>query len=146
MTPSAVERLVRAFFDEALNAHSLEALPRFCGAGYVYHAISDGRGDTVGLDAFAGAVAAYFEAFPDIHATVLDVIAMEDRAAVRIFETGTHEGSFMGVAATHERMRWDTIAIYRAENGQLVEEWSVGDNLSLLQQMGAIVPAAGATL
>jgi predicted ester cyclase len=146
VTASAVERLVRAFFDEALNAHSLEALPRFCGAGYVYHANSDGHGDTVGLDAFAGAVATYFEAFPDIHATVLDVIAMDDRAAVRLFETGTHQGPFTGVAATHRRMRWDTIAIYRAENGLLVEEWSVGDNLSLLRQLGAIVPAAGATL
>lgn len=146
MTAAALERLVRAFFDEALNAHSLDAFARFCGAGYVYHADSDGRGDTVGLDAFAGAVAAYFEAFPDIHATVLDVIAMDDRAAVRLFETGTHQGPFMGVAATQRRMRWDTIAVYRAENGLLVEEWSVGDNLSLLQQMGAIVPPAGATL
>jgi predicted ester cyclase len=146
VTASAVERLVRAFFDEALNGHSVDAFPRFCGAGYVYHANSDGQGDTVGLEAFTGAVATYFEAFPDIHATVLDVIAMDDRAAVRLYETGTHAGPFMGVAATHRRMRWDTVAIYRAEEGLLVEEWSVGDNLSLLRQMGAIVPAAGATL
>jgi len=146
-TPAAsdVETLVRAFFAEALNGHDLDTFPRFCDAGYVRHGSSqpDGRDDVVGLVAFAAAVGTFFEAFPDIDATVLEVVAGEHRAAVRFHETGTHEGEFMGVAPTHRRVRWDGMAIYRAHGGLLVEEWSVGDNLSLLRQIGAVPPAPG---
>jgi predicted ester cyclase len=143
-----VETLVRGFFGEALNGHDLEAFPRFCGPDYVWHGSSnpDGSGTVVGLAPFARAVASFFEAFPDLRATVLDVIAHDDRAAVRFCETGTHEATFMGVAPTRRVLRWDGIAIYRAQDGLLVEEWSVGDNLSLLRQIDAVAPANGAAL
>ena len=143
MSSPAVERLVRAFFEEALNARDLSAMPRFCASGYIWHGSSDPSGDVVGLEAFAAGVGAFFEAFPDIHATVLDVVASGDRAAVRFYETGTHRGAFMGAAPTGRTVRWDGIAIYRSEGGLLVEEWSVGDNLSLLRQIDAVAPVSG---
>jgi hypothetical protein len=41
---------------------------------------------------------------------------------------------------------WDGIAMYRAEDGLLVEEWSVADSLTMMLGFGAVIPAAGAQL
>jgi predicted ester cyclase len=141
-----VERLVRDFFELAINAHDTEAFPRFCGAGYVWHASAGADRDVVGRDAFAAFVGSFFDAFPDVRAEVLDVVAGDDRAAVRYRETATHTTTYAGIAPTGRRVGWDGIAIYKAADGLLVEEWSVGDTLSMMLQIGAVVPADGAQL
>ena len=84
--------------------------------------------------------------FPDCEVEVLDVVAEGDRAVVRFSETGTHDGPFMGIAPTGRRVCNYGIAIYRARDGRLVEEWSVGDRLSLLGQLGAVVSIDGVEL
>lgn len=141
-----LESLVRGFFDEAINTHDTDAFPRFCGAGYVWHGGSDASRDVVGRDAFAAFVGSFFESFPDVRAEVFDVVAGRDRAAIRFRETATHTTTYAGIAPTGRVVSWDGVAIYRAQDGLLVEEWSVGDNLSLMLQIGAVVPADGAQL
>jgi predicted ester cyclase len=90
-----------------------------------------------GLDAFKREVQLFFEAFPDIKVHVLDVIVEGDRAAVRYRESGTHLGDLAGVPPTKRAVTWDGVAIYRVENGLLVEEWSVSDRLTMLEAIGA---------
>lgn len=146
MPPNDPEGLVRGFFAEALNGHSLDSFDRFCGAEYLWHGTSDPEGLQIsGLNAFKEAVRPFFEGFPDIEIHILDLVEAPDRVAVRFYETGTHAGVFMNVAPTGRRLRWDGLAIYRAADGKLVEEWSVGDNLSLLKQIGGVIPAPGAS-
>jgi predicted ester cyclase len=126
------EALVRALFAESVNAHDADASERFCGDDYRWHGVG---ASTTGLPAFKSALAGFFVAFPDVHAEILDVVAAGDRAAVRYREAGTHRGEFMGVPPTGVSAAWHGIAIYRADRGKLVEEWSVMDTLSLLQQL-----------
>ncbi len=146
MTGSETEQLVRRFFDEALAARDMAALRELCGADYVWHGSPDPGDDVVGLDAFAESVASFYDSFPDCEVEVLDVLAEGDRAVVRFRETGTHDGAFMGIAPTGRRVSNYGIAIYRARDGRLVEEWSVSDQLSLLRQLGAVVSADGVQL
>jgi predicted ester cyclase len=55
---------------------------------------------------------------------------------------GTHEGDFLGIAPTGKRVSFSGIVILRVVDGKIVERWAQLDNLSLLQQLGAI-PAPG---
>jgi steroid delta-isomerase-like uncharacterized protein len=146
MTGSDTERLVRRFFAEALAARDMAALRELCGADYVWHGSANPRDDVVGLDAFEASVAGFYDSFPDCEVEVLDVVADGDRAVVRFTETGTHKAAFMGIAATGRRVHNYGIAIYRAREGRLVEEWSVADRLSLLRQLGAVVSIDGVEL
>ena len=46
------------------------------------------------------AASSYFEAFPDLHVSVDELIAEDDRVFVRSTMTGTHDGEYKGIPAT----------------------------------------------
>ncbi len=124
---------MRGLFAEALNGHDVDALGRYCAVDYCWH--GSGR-DVEGLPAFKVALTEFFDAFPDVHAKIDDLVEGSDRIAVRYTESGTQRGTFMGIEPAGAAVEWQGIAIYRAADGLLVEEWSVTDTHSLLRQLG----------
>lgn len=77
-------------------------------------------------------------AFPDMKATVDDMIGEGDKVAVRFTVHGTHEGSVMGIPATGKKVAMKGVSIKRLSNRKVVEEWWLGDMLGLMQQLGMI--------
>lgn len=77
-------------------------------------------------------------AFPDLHLILEDSIAEEDRVVNRWTFQGTHHGEFYGVPPTGKAVRISGIDIWRVEDGKIVENQQVVDNLGLLQQLGAV--------
>lgn len=77
-------------------------------------------------------------AFPDLTATIDDVVAEGDRVVTRVTSRGTHAGSFAGAAPTGRQVSWAGIVVRRFEDGRMVEQWSKHDLLALLQQIGAL--------
>jgi len=75
-------------------------------------------------------------AFPDITFSIEELIAVEDRVIVRIIIRGTHEGEFMGVHATGNKIEHSAILIGRIENGKLVEDREEFDMLGVMMQLG----------
>jgi hypothetical protein len=51
---------------------------------------------------------------------------------------GTHTGEFFGIPASGRPVTFKVNDIIRVANGKIVEHWAVTDNLSLMQQIGAI--------
>ncbi len=137
---SEVEKLVRGFFDEAINTGDLDVFDRYCGSDYIWHGGADpgGLGDVHGIAAFKDAVAMFFTGFPDLRVEILDMLVEGDRCAVRFRETGTHRGEFVGIAATGRPVTFAGMGIYRAQGGKLVEEWFVDDSRAIFEQIGAI--------
>jgi predicted ester cyclase len=137
---SGVEALVRGFFEQAINTGDLDAFDSYCGPDYIWHGGADpgGLGDVHGLEDFKRAVAMFFTGFPDLKVEILDMLVDGDRAAVRFRETGTHAGTFVGVAPTGNTVTFAGMGIYRAERGKLVEEWFVDDSRAIFEQIGAI--------
>lgn len=135
-----VEALVRGFFEDAINTGDLDAFDRYCAPDYVWHGGSDpgGLGDVHGLEDFKQAVAMFFTGFPDLEVEILDMLVDGDRAAVRFRETGTHRGTFVGVAPTGSSVTFSGMGIYRAAGGKLAEEWFVDDSRAIFEQIGAI--------
>jgi steroid delta-isomerase-like uncharacterized protein len=77
-------------------------------------------------------------AFNDLSRTVEDLIAEEDKVAVRITARGTHTGLFQGIPGTGKITKITGIAIRRIFDGRIVEEWVITDQLGLLQQLGIL--------
>jgi predicted ester cyclase len=81
-------------------------------------------------------------AFPDMQMKVEDLLASGDKTVARVRVTGTHQGEFMGTAATGNRVDMELIDIMRFDDAGLAcEHWGVADMLTLMQQLG-VVPAA----
>jgi len=43
-----------------------------------------------------------------------------------------------GVAPTGKQVTWTQISVVRFSQGRIVEDWAVADELSILQQLGAL--------
>lgn len=82
---------------------------------------------------------------PDIRWTIEDIMAEDDKVAIRWTSSGTHTQEwnhpFTGrIAPTGERVTNTGITIFRLVDGQVVEHWEQRDLLGLFQQLGAPVP------
>ena len=76
--------------------------------------------------------------FPDLAVSDVDLIAEGDKVVMRHVTTGTHQGDFMGIAATGRRISVNEIHIVRLADGKIVEHWGVEDNLGMMQQLGVV--------
>jgi steroid delta-isomerase-like uncharacterized protein len=74
-------------------------------------------------------------AFPDLEAHIDDVVAADDRVAVRVSFHGTHRGEFQGIPATGREIHYVSHEFYRVENGLIAEEWICSDTASLFRQL-----------
>ncbi len=77
-------------------------------------------------------------AFPDVHATVEDLIVSGDKVIERTTTKATHKGEFNGVPATGNSVGWTEIHIYNFVDGKIAEMWSEIDFLGIMMQIGAI--------
>jgi predicted ester cyclase len=75
-------------------------------------------------------------AFPHYVLVSEDVVAQDDRVAVRARFQGTHAGDLMGIAPTGKSVDVPFIIIYRMAGGKITEHWMSIDQLELLKQLG----------
>jgi predicted ester cyclase len=86
-------------------------------------------------------VAAMRAAFPDIEYTVAEMLVDGDKVMAYWTAQGTHRGEFRGVAPTGKRIDYRGFDLYRLAGGRIVERiGGLNDDLSLLQQLGAVPP------
>lgn len=126
---------------EAFNRGDLDAAGRLFTADYVDHDPSR-AGLPTGPEGVKQAWSMMRAAFPDLHFTIEDMIAEGDKVVARFTMSGTHQGEFMGIAATGNRITITGIDIARFENGKGVEHWANQDDLGMMQQLG-VIPAPG---
>jgi steroid delta-isomerase-like uncharacterized protein len=80
-------------------------------------------------------------AFPDLKATIEDIVAEGDKVVVRQTWTGTHTGGeFMGVPPSGKAVSIGVIDIIRIAGGKFVEHWGQMDSMGMMQQLGAVPP------
>ena len=120
-----------ALFNEFLNERKSEVVDRLVSPDYTGPA---GHG----AEGFKALTTQLRQGFPDLHFKILDVIEEGSRVAVRWTSLGTHNGVFAGVAPTGRQVYNEGVAIYRVENGRVVEAWSHVDRLGVLQQIGVL--------
>jgi steroid delta-isomerase-like uncharacterized protein len=121
-----------------LNSHDPDAVDRFVAVDYINHNpfVDDGR---EGNRAFW---AAYFAAFPDLTATMDDLVIAGDRVAGRFTYRGTHRGPLFGIPPTGRPVEMRSIDIWRVAGGEFAEHWDELNLLEVFQQLGVIPPLA----
>jgi steroid delta-isomerase-like uncharacterized protein len=122
---------------ELINAGDIDGFGRLLADDFIDHEELPGLAPTK-----EGAIAffrMYLAAFPDLRMVAEDVIASGEKAVARVRATGTHKGDFMGMAPTGRTVDVQLIDIMRfATDGRISEHWGVFDQLTMMQQLGAI--------
>jgi predicted ester cyclase len=121
------------------KAAAIAALDETCAADAVMHYPSE---DIRGLKDFKKHMSELYDALPDIHWTLDDMLVEGDRVAVRWTVSGTHKGKLMGIPPTNKKVKYSGIEIDRVAGGKFVEGWVSPDTLGFMQQLG-VVPAPG---
>ena len=80
-------------------------------------------------------------AFPDRTDTIEDIVADGDHVGMLFRVRGTHRGNFFGIAPTDKPFDIHELGIFRLADGKIAEAWFMADELGLLQQLGAKMPA-----
>lgn len=117
-----------------LNEHDWAMVEEIAAEGYVDHEDPPGRG--AGAAGTRRRLEALGGAFPDVRFEILDTIVDDRRAAVRTRITGSHAGSFLGIAPTGRSIDWETVDILSFNRaGEVTDHWGYGDHLALLEQL-----------
>jgi predicted ester cyclase len=132
--------IVQRFLEEVINQQNPGAAVATCAAELTWHGGS--IGEARDLPAFQSALASVFASFPDLHLEIHDLIAEEDRVAVRVTMHGTQLGEFRGIAPTGRRITSTGINSYRISNSRIVEEWWQHDTLGLMEQLDGVPAVA----
>lgn len=128
--------LYRRFMEEVFLKRNPGVIDQFIAPNCVDHAAP--AGFPKGLEGAKQLLGMYLSAFPDVAVTIEDLVAEGDRVVARYTARGTHQGSFMGIAATGKRVTFTGIDIVRVSGDKIVEHWESFDQLGLMQQLGVV--------
>jgi steroid delta-isomerase-like uncharacterized protein len=74
-------------------------------------------------------------AAPDFHNEVVDVVATDERVAVRVLFSGTHLGPLLEIPATSRSFTYEGAAFFTITDGLITDAWVIGDLDSLRRQL-----------
>ena len=121
--------LVRRFYEEAINQRDPSACARLLTDDFVHNNQFRGReGQQAAVDAFLGG-------FPDLEVHVLMTVAEDDKVAAHQKWRGTHEGEFMGVAASGNEVEFTSTAILLVHRDLIAQAWDEVDLFGLVVQL-----------
>ncbi len=126
---------VRLLIEEAINKGNLSVLKEIIHTDYRYTSPGETMQGTEQLEAF---ILALRSAFPDISISIEEQFGEDEKVCTRISMTATHRGEFLGIPATGRSVNLQGVIISRLQDGLIVDEWELLDQLALLQQLGLV--------
>ena len=75
-------------------------------------------------------------AFPRYHMSADEMTAEGNRVVVRATMQGIHEGTYAGIMPTYRKVEFPVIVSYEIENDRIVTHWLVGDQMTIMEQLG----------
>ena len=135
---SASKRVI----EEGFNQGNLDVIDEVCAENWVGHDPISGDEDR---EAAKTSMSMYRSAFPDLHFTIEDQFAADDRVVTRWTGVGTFENELMGLQPNHEKGQpIHGITIDRYDGGECVESWTSWDTLQFMKDVGAVPAEATA--
>ena len=131
----ANEETMRRLVDEVINNKCLAVIDDIIHPDYVYRTPGE---ELHGRQALRELFTAYQVALPDLHVKIDDLICTDNKAVLLFTLTGTQENDFMGVPATGNQVNINGMTYSHFENGQIIEEWELLDQLTMFQQLGMV--------
>ncbi|MCO5762006.1 MAG: ester cyclase, partial [Chromatiaceae bacterium] len=114
-TLEANKALVRRNFEVIWSQCNLEVTDEIIATDYVGHIAT--LPDAVrGVEAFKQVILLFHFSSPDIRFEIQDQIAEGHKVATRWVALGTHQGDFMGIAPSGQRLSVTGMSFHRIEN------------------------------
>jgi predicted ester cyclase len=127
--PEHNKDVVRRYYDRVLNGRDLEAVGEFFA-------------DERLVEGIRGGCFSYFQAFPDLHVSIDDLIAEGDRVFCRSTMTGTHDGEYKGIPATGRNIAAESAEVFRIADSRFVGYWCLANVAGLMRQITDEAPVA----
>jgi steroid delta-isomerase-like uncharacterized protein len=128
--------LNQRFYDEVVNGRNYDVIDELVTADFVER--EEIPGTAPGKAGVRQAFEMMHAAFPDLKATIEEVVAEGDWVTTHSVFSGTHQGEWMGVAASGKSISVNVVDFVRFSGGKVVEHWGMMDALTMMQQIGAI--------
>jgi len=135
----ANKALVREVFDQVFTRRDAALAAKYYAVDYIQHNPRVPPG-LAGIQMFLGYL---FDAFAELHAELVLILAEDDRVMTMVDWRGTHTGMFAGVAGTGKEIRFRSAEVFRIADGMLVEHWDAVDNSEAMLAIGALRPGVG---
>jgi steroid delta-isomerase-like uncharacterized protein len=139
MTVEDNKALVRRFIEQIFVAGRLDAVDQLVAEDFEAHT----WGKASGRDGLKAAMQRMARGLADAAFTIDDLIGEGDRVAVRLTATAKQVGEFMGLPPSGKSYTIGEIHIFRVRDGKVVEHWHQFDQMSLMQQLGAMPGKTG---
>lgn len=133
--PEELKDFARRWFEEVWNQQREAAI------GEMFHPEGQSRGlpepDSVirGPEEFKAVHRTFIHTFPDLHVHLDDLIAEDNKVAVRWTATMTHLGHELGYAPTGKKLGISGSSFLRCREGKIIESWNTMDFTRLRAQM-----------
>ncbi|HEU4329763.1 MAG TPA: ester cyclase [Lapillicoccus sp.] len=125
---------IAAAFWQAYNAADWAALRAMVTLGYVHH---NGDAETHDIEFFIAGATGLRLALPELQIEIRDMIAQDDRVAVRWVARAIHTGSLFGERPTGRLVTVDGVTIHRVLDTRIAEDWEVMNEGALRDQLVA---------
>jgi steroid delta-isomerase-like uncharacterized protein len=132
-TLEANKAVVRRFIDEIFLEGDFGAVDELLTDDFTPHTWGP---MPPGRDGLKEAIQRVSKGISDPAMTIDDVIAEDDRVAVRLTSSATHTGEFMGMPASGKRYEIGEIHIFRLRDGRVSEHWHQADFIGMMKQLG----------
>ena len=119
----ANKKIVTRYLEEAWNNGDLDALDELFAPELV-----DGMKQTI---------TQFRTGFPDWHCVIDEFVVEGDLVVNRWTGNATHTGTFFGVPPSGNKVTVTGITIHEIRDGKIVRDNSEGNQLGLMQQIGA---------
>jgi predicted SnoaL-like aldol condensation-catalyzing enzyme len=117
MTLSEMKEFIRNHFEEFVNRQNLRIAEVNLAPEFVDHGADVPPGLPAGPEGAIQYVGAALKKIPDMHVTIEDMIAEDDKVVVRNHWRGTD-------AASKQQIEFSGIVIWRISDRQIVERWA----------------------
>ena len=128
-----VLEIVEEFDEEIYRKGNLDAVDELVAEDFGHHAPFP---TPQGREGFKQFLIQFRQAFPDMTSTTEDTVVDGDKVAIRYKARGTHQGEFMDIPATGNKIEVQGISVYRVANEKVTDEWSQPDLMGMMQQLG----------
>lgn len=92
--------------------------------------------EPIDADTAIQGIKAFYEAFPDFSHVIDEIIAEENKVAIRFTQHGTHTGEGIGIPATGKKVEYPAIRTITFVDGKIKGWLLLEDNLDMMTQLG----------
>jgi len=128
-------------FAATLSARDIDGFATLFSDSYVNHQVSAALPPPAANVTPKQGTVAFFKArltgLPDLKVAIEVMVTDKDHVAASFAYTGTHKGTYFGIAPTGRTIRFTSCDIFRVQDGQIVEHWGMGDIAGVLAQLRA---------